>query len=423
MKTSLLALSVATTVVAGTSCPGASVYMFTGDNGAAKEASTKENNSPVTLNLHQAQLVLADFVGVSQLYSSSGANFPSNFKHKCHGKGMFGASSDEDLNGKAPTAVVVVNGLPEGDNTLFFANGNGQENLEDILTPSFKIDEAPSSSFFRAFFDKISTDVSDIYSGEVKSTFDKAVSVISHFVSDLENAAIAGLEESGFFKRSLRNMDDGEMASHHRHMDDVDHIRRLGSELNRGQTAFVRVESLGMLHKDNSPEYKKALSDISVALKDLVSLGSDLRLLVIAAPYDACTDKARSMIKRAASEGTSPLSRRSSALSSSLGPYSSAEICENVTDSCSGHGACHKLANGLYACSCKKTYDADKKKTTYWGGNACQKKDVSVETQMFLWTAIGILFAIYAGVKLMFSIGSDPLPGILNVAKRSSSST
>lgn len=409
MRASLLTLGVASTVLAASpevACPPANVYMFPGNSEAAHSSSS----NPATLNLHQAQLVLADFVGTGDLYSASKAKFPSNFKHKCGG----GRMSDEDLNGKAPTAIVVVNGLPN-DHSLFF-----QDAANEGIEPSFMIDEAPTTSFFRAFFDKLSIDVQDVYSGAIKSTFDKAISVISHFAEDVEAAAIKGLEETGLFKRDMRDMNDGERASHHRHKEDVNRIKCLSSELNRGQTAFVRVESLGMLRADNSPEYKTALQEIVAALRDIVEDGSDLRLLVIASPFDACTNKARTMIKR--TESSTPLHRRASALKSSAktGPFLTKEACEEDTDSCSGHGSCNKLANGLYACSCKSTYDAAKKKTTYWKGKSCQQKDHSVEVYLFFWTGLGIIIAIVAGLNLLFSAGGDPLPGILNVAKRSS---
>ena len=416
MKPSLLAFSMAAAVAAAEpACPGAAVYIFDNNNN-----NQQQQNKPATLNLHQAQLALADFVGVSQLYSVKDVHFPAGYRTSCGGKDRLFGSDESDLNGKPPPAVVVVNGLPENHSSLFVQDSSSA--VEDVVSPAFNIDEAPTSSFFRAFFDRISNDVTELYNGDLKSTMDKAVSVISHFSSEIEAAAREGLAGAGFFKRSLRHMDDGEDASHHRHLEEIAHIRRLGPELTRGQTAFVRIESLNMLQNDGSNEYHSALKDISSALRDLVASGSDLRLMVIAAPRAACAHKARQMIKRSATSSSSTtLFKRASELTAAIGPYKSKEACELATDSCSGHGNCRALANGLYACACEKSYNAEKKKTTYYAGSACEKKDVSVETQMFLWTGIGIVFAIYAGIKLMYSIDSEPLPGILNVGKRPSS--
>jgi hypothetical protein len=422
MKPSLLAFSLAAAVAAAEpACPGAAVYIF--DNNSNNNNQQQQKNQPATLNLHQAQLVLADFVGVSQLYSLKDAHFPAGYRAPCGGKHRLFGSDENDLNGKPPTAVVVVNGLPENHKSLFVQDGSSSSTIDDVVSPAFNIDEAPTSSFFRAFFDRISNDVTELYNGDLKSTVDKAVFVISHFASEVEAAAREGLTGAGFFKRSLRHMDDGEDASHHRHMEEIAHIRRLGLGLTRGQTAFVRIESLNMLQNDGSNEYHSALKDISSALRDLVASGSDLRLMVIAAPRAACAHKARQMIKRSATSSSSTtLFKRALELTAATGPYRSKEACELATDSCSGHGHCRALANGLYACACEKSYNADKRKTTYYAGSACEKKDVSVETQMFLWTGIGIVFAIIAGIKLLFSIDSQPLPGILNVGKRSSSS-
>lgn len=419
MKPFLFALGLAATVAAAEpKCPGAAVYVFDNNNN-----QQQQNQPSATLNLHQAQLVLADFVGVSQLYSLKDAHFPASYRHTCGSKDRLFGSDENDLNGKPPTAVIVVNGLPEDHNSLFVQEDNSSSSVDDVISPAFNIEEAPTSSFFRAFFDRISNDVTELYNGDFKSTVDKAVSVISHFASEIEAAALKELNGSGFFKRSLRHMDDGEDASHHRHLEEVAHIRRLGHELSRDQTAFVRIESLNMLQNDGSNEYRKALKDISNALRELVASDSGLRLMVIAAPRSACVHKARQIIKRSTTSTSSKkLFKRASELVAAIGPYKSKDACELATDSCSGHGQCRALANGLYACACEKSYNVDKKKTTYYAGSACEKKDVSVETQMFLWTGIGIVFAILAGVKLMFSIDSEPLPGILNVGKRSQSS-
>lgn len=413
MKVSLLTLSIAAAVSAESQCPGASVYTFNGNS------QSEHKDTIATLNLHQAQLVLANFVGVGQYYSAKDANFPPEFKHSCSGrKGIFGNSDDETLNGKAPTAVVVVNGLPEDKTGLFLQSEN--DNLDNIISPAFNIEEAPSSSFFRALFDKFSTEVAEVYNGEVKTTFDKAVSVISHFVSDLENAAYEGLTNAGIFKRSVRHMDDGSTAAQHRHQDELQQIQSLAYDLTKEQTAFIRVESLSMLN--GTPDYEKALESITESLKSLINSGSNLKLMVIASPQNSCTNKVRTMIKRSSSSASTGIFKRENLLTSKIGPYASKEKCEEATDSCSGHGSCHKLASGFYGCACKKSYDTDKKKTTYYGGSACEKIDVSAETQMFLWSAIVGVFVLYASIKLLFSIGDDALPGILNVAKRSSSS-
>lgn len=403
MKSYLLAGAATLAAVASASssapeCPPAAVYMFNGEQYQQQQQQQGKSDAQVaSLDLDQTQLVLADFVGTSHLYPAksfkSGFNFGS-ISQMFAGKGA---------NDAPPAAVVVVNGLPAQQ---------GHNLFED--SPAFEIEEAPSPSFWRALVDKIVHDVSEVTGGEVKASMDKAVTVVSDWASN------AAEELDGFFKKEKRNMDDTEHnAASQRVIDDVNNILGLSSTLQRGQTAVLRIESLSMVLGSMPHEYERALESVKVALQTVLEQSYDLRMLVVASPSDACTNKARTLLKRSASVGG--LHKRASGLEDPAGPFSSKETCETTTDSCSGHGSCVKLASGQYACACESTYDSDKKKTTRWGGNACQKKDVSVETQMFLWSGLGIVFTIFAGIKLLFSVGSEPLPGILNVAKRSSS--
>lgn len=52
-------------------------------------------------------------------------------------------------------------------------------------------------------------------------------------------------------------------------------------------------------------------------------------------------------------------------------------------------------------------------KSVQWGGNACQKKDISV--QFILFAATGVFFtAIVAGaIGMLFNMGSQDLPSVI----------
>jgi len=52
-------------------------------------------------------------------------------------------------------------------------------------------------------------------------------------------------------------------------------------------------------------------------------------------------------------------------------------------------------------------------KTIYWGGPACQKKDISA--QFWLLAGLGIMLAatVSWGVGLLFSIGEEELPSVI----------
>ncbi|KAL3425362.1 arsenate reductase [Phlyctema vagabunda] len=104
--------------------------------------------------------------------------------------------------------------------------------------------------------------------------------------------------------------------------------------------------------------------------------------------------------------------------------HSSINECIAKTNNCSGHGSCFSKysatdgKSGCFTCGCVPTIQMVGKtnesiKTTYWGGGACQKKDVSGPFWLLAGFSI-ILMAIVAGaIGAMFSIGEEKLPGVI----------
>jgi hypothetical protein len=101
--------------------------------------------------------------------------------------------------------------------------------------------------------------------------------------------------------------------------------------------------------------------------------------------------------------------------------FSSMSLCQSTTRNCSGHGSCvatHKGANNCYACACKPTKevfgdDPNTVKHTYWGGPACQKKDVSIPFWLFVGTGIILSGLIAGGIGMLYSMGSEELPSVI----------
>lgn len=84
--------------------------------------------------------------------------------------------------------------------------------------------------------------------------------------------------------------------------------------------------------------------------------------------------------------------------------FGSEDECNEKTNNCTGNGTCSKgRGESAYTCKCK----------TGRGGKLCQKQDISVQFQLFFWTAVVALITITLGIKLMMSVGSEPLPGVL----------
>ncbi|KAK6342683.1 hypothetical protein TWF718_008076 [Orbilia javanica] len=100
------------------------------------------------------------------------------------------------------------------------------------------------------------------------------------------------------------------------------------------------------------------------------------------------------------------------------GCFESRDVCGNRTNSCNGRGNCIKSTtqSNCWSCVCSPTVIkvGGANKTTYWGGNACQKKDVSVPFVLFVSFTIGMLLAIGWTINKMIDMGSEELPGELS---------
>ncbi|KAH5403966.1 hypothetical protein HBI88_172650 [Parastagonospora nodorum] len=112
--------------------------------------------------------------------------------------------------------------------------------------------------------------------------------------------------------------------------------------------------------------------------------------------------------------------------------FNSKSACEKRTHGCSGHGECKLLHKGkgsgkdrqtldCYGCACVETVEHDgedkgmetKRKVTYWGGPACQKKDISVQFWLFVLVGVTLAFLVSSAIGMLYSMGSEELPSVI----------
>ncbi|KAK7545535.1 hypothetical protein IWX49DRAFT_563483 [Phyllosticta citricarpa] len=102
--------------------------------------------------------------------------------------------------------------------------------------------------------------------------------------------------------------------------------------------------------------------------------------------------------------------------------FSSQAACDTATNSCMGRGKCVKKYTdkdnnnkACFACKCAPQVNKTKAgtKTTYYGGPACQKKDVSVPFWLFAGFAVAIAFTVSWGIGLLYSMGEEELPSVI----------
>ena len=124
-----------------------------------------------------------------------------------------------------------------------------------------------------------------------------------------------------------------------------------------------------------------------------------------------------------------PQALRASSLPKTTLPvcHSSESLCVSATLNCSGHGNCFRKytdkgskdgpGTDCWACNCGstviRTNDDGSKKTTHWGGPACQKKDVSVPFFLLAGFAIAMLATVSWGIGMLYSIGEEDLPSVI----------
>ncbi|KAK6332810.1 hypothetical protein TWF696_002832 [Orbilia brochopaga] len=100
------------------------------------------------------------------------------------------------------------------------------------------------------------------------------------------------------------------------------------------------------------------------------------------------------------------------------GCFESRDVCGNSTNSCNGRGSCMKSStqSNCWSCACNATIIKvhGQNKTTYWGGNACQKEDVSVPFLLFVTFGIIMTLGVAWTINKMLSMGEEELPGELS---------
>lgn len=100
--------------------------------------------------------------------------------------------------------------------------------------------------------------------------------------------------------------------------------------------------------------------------------------------------------------------------------HASLDACNNATNACSGHGECYRKYGPVsgdsgptcFACACKATYNKASG-TTYWGGAACQKRDISAQFWIIAGFSLLLIGLVSWAIGMMFSIGNEKLPGVI----------
>lgn len=183
-----------------------------------------------------------------------------------------------------------------------------------------------------------------------------------------------------------------------------------------GEALFVNLDSLlsiGAKTGFDSKTYKVAkgaLLDALIALHD----GRDLTVVAFGLDHKVADESTLAKRSRELASDFSAFSKRGAVAEKSC--FESEDACTLATNSCNKHGKCVKIQSKCWQCACTLTYDKKTSKTTSWAGYDCSKKDIAAQAHLLLWTSVALLVTLVGGVKLLYSIGSESLPGVLQAA-------
>ncbi|KAG7737853.1 hypothetical protein KL911_003790 [Ogataea haglerorum] len=319
--------------------------------------------------------------------------------------------------------VIIVNGVDEPQ--AFF------EHIKPVILVESKDDR--SSYKFRSFLSRLPSQMKELNPNLNLSKLSSHISILgqntnralfetwSKVFHDKEHDSISlfwgeissNYEGSHFSKRSLEIISDEEFINELTQLEFL-----LKNELvTSNDKIIVNLQSLTTIYEktgEHSQAYqtcKKLLGKLIISLVEN-SAKYDSTVVVMPLQQQLITMKINDDSKQELS-----VAKRDSysVFASANGCFSSQEDCLDSTSTCSGHGLCSKVGK-CWKCVCSATQDSSTGRTTKWTGASCQKKDVSAETNLFLWTTVVLLFVFAAGVKLLISCGNEELPGVLIAA-------
>ncbi|KAK6505386.1 hypothetical protein TWF481_007291 [Arthrobotrys musiformis] len=414
---------------------------YTWPNAHSADKTTKAE----VLTHTESRLSLAARLGLSQFHSiGDGVNI-----YKLQ---MISSSSHRlwvektDVDG---TIVVTIGGVENPD--AFWSE-----------SPTFEIEDSPPFSDVGTLLKKLESQAGNVMESEEKSLYSNSKGGFVDVVSPVRKSGIelsADYNEWSKFESAVGKSDASKFNK--RKPSDVDFFEEymvlkslaestIEQVIAEKATAFIHLGSLSTIaDKDgvNSQKYKVASKLMAQLLNQAIKATNEYPSVVGLIPVDSKNAKRSDNtdfvgtfeIKKtkrkeaplvpntepkfaANEEDTSvvtPLQKNTNKIARPRpGCFESRDVCGNRTNSCNGRGNCIKSTtqSNCWSCICAPTVVkvGGANKTTYWGGNACQKKDVSVPFVLFVSFAIGMLLTIGWTINKMLDMGAEELPGELS---------
>ncbi|KAK1222761.1 hypothetical protein PQX77_014370 [Marasmius sp. AFHP31] len=201
---------------------------------------------------------------------------------------------------------------------------------------------------------------------------------------------------------------------------DATEIRSMFSSIRAtGEPVFAALElsSLSRLRAEyglESDEYKVAVAETAGLLKSVLEDGR-VQLAVLTHGSRSAFSKRQEDALQSQAPVRVPPQHPIDSISTC---FTTADICNNATSSCSGRGQCveaSKIGKTCFVCACKATTTGkgNAVKTEHWVGESCERKDVSGPFVLFVGTAIVMIVLAIGSVSFLYNVGQESLPPTL----------
>lgn len=365
---------------------------------AVYELHGEARAAPAVPSAHNALLYLADKIGVGNFHSLGNGQQTLDFLEAMHR-----GPSDK------PNLVVVLGGVNEPD-TLFGS-----------VAPSFQLHDTASAEYVAEALEQATQQLASVNGTDSWSALSREFSIagerqaVHKHVQNFKQVD-EELPEQWRTKvlakypqlknRGLHLINDKLFMAE---------LVQLVTVAAEGTSLLVaHLNSLTLLGRrfgSDSGSYKVAQAAVVKAIEDLQT-SFDVTVVALD-PAHSVKAELMNPRKRELDEAYAAFTKRGATAAKAC--FESKDACEAATNKCSGHGACGKVQAKCWTCACVATKNKNGR-TTLWAGPDCSKTDISAQAHLLLWTAVALIVAMVGGVKLLYSIGNEPLPGVLQAA-------
>lgn len=385
----------------------ASVSASISGHAAVYELNESPAKNPLVASVHDSIVYLADKFGVSDYYSLGHSDKAVDLIKKLHT-----APSEK------PAAIFILKGVDEpaslinSDNLSFEINLLKRHHVRKLVGELFESLPDHYARAHNSLVSKVSNEINLVapHGGEskaVKHVFKRLQDDLPRRWNDL--LAGNGQTAMDLLDSGLNVLNDKLFISE---------ILQVGKIADHSDglvvVSFDSLLSLGTKIGYLSATYQLAKKTLA---RSIQALSDKFDVTVVALGPDHKTAGCGSRIQKRSNELAevfAVFSKRGAV--SAKACFADEEACTAATNGCSGHGTCAKVQSDCWQCACKPTFDKKLSKTTNWAGADCSKKDIAAQANLLLWTSVALLLTLVGGVKLLYSIDSESLPGVLEAA-------